>query len=77
MIELKHLVKRYGTHTAVDDLSLQMEPGKIYGFLGPNGAGKSTTMNIMRGYLAATGGEVKINGLDVLMQPEEAKKCVG
>ena len=77
MIELKHLVKRYGTHTAVDDLSLQMEPGKIYGFLGPNGAGKSTTMNIMTGYLAATGGEVKINGLDVLMQPEEAKKCVG
>ena len=77
VIELKHLVKRYGTHTAVDDLSLQMEPGKIYGFLGPNGAGKSTTMNIMTGYLAATGGEVKINGLDVLMQPEEAKKCVG
>lgn len=77
VIELKHLVKRYGTHTAVDDLSLQMEPGKIYGFLGPNGAGKSTTMNIMTGYLAATAGEVKINGLDVLMQPEEAKKCVG
>ncbi len=77
MIEINHLVKKYGSHVAVDDLSLTVEPGKIYGFLGPNGAGKSTTMNIITGYLAATGGEVKINGFDVLRQPEEAKKCVG
>ncbi len=77
MIEINHLVKKYGSHVAVDDLSLTVEPGKIYGFLGPNGAGKSTTMNIITGYLAATGGEVKINGFDVLKQPEEAKKCVG
>lgn len=77
MIEINHLVKKYGRHVAVDDLSLTVEPGKIYGFLGPNGAGKSTTMNIITGYLAATSGEVKINGFDVLKQPEEAKKCVG
>ena len=77
MIEINHLVKKYGSHIAVDDLSLTVEPGKIYGFLGPNGAGKSTTMNIITGYLAATSGEVKINGFDVLKQPEEAKKCVG
>ena len=77
MIEINHLVKKYGSHVAVDDLSLMVEPGKIYGFLGPNGAGKSTTMNIITGYLAATSGEVKINGFDVLKQPEEAKKCVG
>ena len=77
MIEINHLVKKYGSHVAVDDLSLTVEPGKIYGFLGPNGAGKSTTMNIITGYLAATSGEVKINGFDVLIQPEEAKKCVG
>lgn len=77
MIEINHLVKKYGSHVAVDDLSLTVEPGKIYGFLGPNGAGKSTTMNIITGYLAATSGEVKINGFDVLKQPEEAKKCVG
>lgn len=77
MIEINHLVKKYGSHVAVDDLSLTVEPGKIYGFLGPNGAGKSTTMNIIIGYLAATSGEVKINGFDVLKQPEEAKKCVG
>ena len=77
MIEINHLVKKYGSHVALDDLSLTVEPGKIYGFLGPNGAGKSTTMNIITGYLAATSGEVKINGFDVLKQPEEAKKCVG
>lgn len=77
MIEINHLVKKYGSHVAVDDLSLTVEPGKIYGFLGPNGAGKSTTMNIITGYLAAASGEVKINGFDVLKQPEEAKKCVG
>ena len=77
MIEINHLVKKYGSHVAVDDLSLTVEPGKIYGFLGPNGAGKSTTMNIITGYLAATSGEVKINGFDVLKQPEEAKKWVG
>lgn len=77
MIEINHLVKKYGSHVAVDDLSLTVEPGKIYGFLGPNGAGKSTTMNIITGYLAVTSGEVKINGFDVLKQPEEAKKCVG
>ena len=77
MIEINHLVKKYGSHVAVDDLSLTVEPGKIYGFLGPNGAGKSTTMNIITGYLAATSGEVKINGFDVLKQPEQVKKCVG
>lgn len=77
MIEINHLVKKYGDHVAVDDLSLTVEPGKIYGFLGPNGAGKSTTMNIITGYLGATSGEVKINGFDIFANPEEAKKCVG
>ena len=77
MIEIKHLVKKYGNHTAVDDLSLTVEPGKIYGFLGPNGAGKSTTMNIITGYLAADSGEVLINGHDIFKEPEEAKTCIG
>ena len=62
LIEINHLVKKYGEHVAVDDLTLTVEPGKIYGFLGPNGAGKSTTMNMITGYLGATSGEVKING---------------
>ena len=77
MIEINNLVKKYGDHMAVDDLSLTVEPGKIYGFLGPNGAGKSTTMNIITGYLGATSGEVKINGHDIFKEPEEAKKCIG
>lgn len=77
MIEINNLVKKYGNHVAVDQLSLTVEPGKIYGFLGPNGAGKSTTMNIITGYLGATSGEVKINGHDIFKEPEEAKKCIG
>lgn len=77
MIEINHLVKKYGEHVAVDDLTLTVEPGKIYGFLGPNGAGKSTTMNIITGYLGATSGEVKINGHDIFAEPKEAKRCVG
>lgn len=77
MIEITHLTKRYGRHVAVDDLSLIVEKGKIYGFLGPNGAGKSTTMNMITGYLGATSGEIKINGFDILKQPQEAKKAIG
>ena len=77
MIEVKNLVKKYGDHLAVNDLSFTIEPGKIYGFLGPNGAGKSTTMNIITGYLAATEGQVLINGHDITEEPEEAKKCIG
>lgn len=77
MIEVKDLVKKYGSHLAVDHLSFTLESGKIYGFLGSNGAGKSTTMNIMTGYLGATQGSVLIDGHDILKEPEEAKKHIG
>ncbi len=77
MIEVKNLVKRYGDNLAVDHISFTVEEGQIYGFLGPNGAGKSTTMNIMTGYLAATDGEVIINGHNITDEPETAKKCIG
>lgn len=77
MIEVKGLVKKYGSHTAVDHLNFRIEKGHIYGLLGPNGAGKSTTMNIMTGYLGATEGEVLIDGHDILKEPELAKKSVG
>lgn len=77
MIEVKNLVKRYGSHLAVDHLSFTLESGRIYGFLGPNGAGKSTTMNIMTGYIGATEGTVAINGHDILKEPREAKRCIG
>lgn len=77
MIEVKNLVKKYGNHLAVDNLSFKIDKGKIYGFLGPNGAGKSTTMNIMTGYLGATEGEVLIDGHDILREPEKAKRYIG
>lgn len=77
MIEVKNLVKRYGNHLAVDDLSFTVERGQILGFLGPNGAGKSTTMNMITGYIAATSGSVTIDGYDVFEDPIEAKKMIG
>lgn len=77
MIEVKHLTKRYGGHTAVSDLSFTIEKGQIYGFLGPNGAGKSTTMNIMTGCLAATEGEVRIGGYDIFEESQQAKRLIG
>ncbi len=77
MIQVENLVKRYGSHAAVDDLSFTVEQGKIYGFLGPNGAGKTTTMNVMTGYIAADGGTVVIDGHDILKEPLQAKACMG
>lgn len=77
MIEIDHLTKRYGPHTAVEDLCLQVEPGLIYGFLGPNGAGKSTTMNMMTGCLAASEGTVRIDGYDIFEEPVQAKSRIG
>ncbi len=77
MIKVTGLVKRYGSHVAVDHLSFQVETGQIYGFLGPNGAGKSTTMNILTGYLCANEGTVEINGHDIFNEPEKAKSQIG
>ncbi len=77
MIEISHLVKRYGTKFAVDDISFSVGRGEIVGFLGPNGAGKSTTMNILTGYLSSTSGTAKVGGIDILEAPYEAKKLIG
>ena len=73
LIEVRHLTKKYG----VDDLSFTVEQGQIYGFLGPNGAGKSTTMNIITGCLAATSGEVLIDGHDIFKESRSAKTAIG
>lgn len=77
MIEVKNLVKRYGNHLALDNVSFTVENGEVIGFLGPNGAGKSTTMNIITGYLSSTEGEVLVDGVSVLDEPEKAKKKIG
>ena len=77
MISVKHLTKYYGDHLAVDDISIEIAEGHVYGFLGPNGAGKSTTMNIMTGCLSATAGTVLIDGHDIFEEPNAAKRCIG
>ena len=77
MIKIEHLVKNYGTHCAVDDISFEVEAGEIVGFLGPNGAGKSTTMNILTGYLSSTSGRAMVAGIDILRDPIGAKKLIG
>lgn len=77
MIQLENLTKRFGAHIALDNLNLTINRGEILGFLGPNGAGKSTTMNIITGYLSATEGTVKVDGIDILEKPEEVKKRIG
>ncbi|MBQ2939288.1 MAG: ATP-binding cassette domain-containing protein [Clostridia bacterium] len=77
MIEVKNLTKRYGTHTAVDNISFSVKEGEIIGFLGPNGAGKSTTMNILTGYLSSSDGVVTVNGHDILTDANAAKASIG
>lgn len=77
MIEIDGLTKVFGNNRAVDNVSFRVEEGEIMGFLGPNGAGKSTTMNILTGYLSATSGSCRVNGIDILDDPIEAKRNIG
>ena len=77
MIQVENVTKKYGSRTAVDRLNFTVNRGEILGFLGPNGAGKSTTMNIITGYLSATEGSVKLDGHDILEEPQEVKKQIG
>ncbi|HAU89952.1 MAG TPA: hypothetical protein DCW72_06920 [Elusimicrobia bacterium] len=76
MIEIKHLTKSFGTFKAVDDLSLSVAPGEIFGFLGPNGAGKTTTVKILSGIMRPTSGSVSVAGFDVAASPLEAKRVM-
>ncbi|HEY4015636.1 MAG TPA: ABC transporter ATP-binding protein [Polyangiaceae bacterium] len=77
MIAVSHLVKRYGSQAAVDDISFQVGRGEVVGFLGPNGAGKSTTLRILAGFLGPSAGTVTIAGHDVVAEPLEARKSIG
>jgi ABC-2 type transport system ATP-binding protein len=65
MIDAKNLTKKFGEVTAVDGLTFNVAAGEIFGFLGPNGAGKTTTMRMLCGLISLTGGEIKIDGLDI------------
>jgi ABC-2 type transport system ATP-binding protein len=77
LIETSHLVKRYGDKLAVDDVSIQVYGGEIFGFLGPNGAGKTTTIKMIVGLLHPTSGSVTVGGFDVVTQPVHAKAACG
>jgi len=78
MIEVAHLTRRYGAHTAVDDLSFTVQQGEVVGFLGPNGAGKTTTMRILAGYLPATSAKViAVDGHDVQRDSMAVRRAIG
>ena len=77
MITVEHLTRRFGAHTAIEDLNFHLDAGEVVGFLGPNGAGKTTTMRILTGYLPASSGSVRIAGLDVLRDSLSVRRQLG
>ena len=77
MIQLKEITKKYGAFQAVDNLNLTVARGEIFGFLGPNGAGKTTTIKMIAGILEPSAGTITIGGIDILKQPEAAKRKIG
>jgi ABC-2 type transport system ATP-binding protein len=77
MIAIHDLVKKYGSFTAVDGVTLEVAPGEIHGFLGPNGAGKTTTIRMIAGLLKPTSGRILVNGHNLESEPERAKASLG
>jgi len=73
MIDLRSVTKKFGSFTAVDNISLVVPPGDLVGFLGPNGAGKTTTIKMMAGLFSPTSGQIFINGYDTVKEPLQAK----
>jgi ABC-2 type transport system ATP-binding protein len=76
-IEVNNLVKKFGSFTAVDNISFAVNKGEVFGFLGPNGAGKTTTIRMLCGLLTPTAGRGKVGGFDITKQSEEIKKHIG
>jgi ABC-2 type transport system ATP-binding protein len=74
---IENLSKKYGEVVALNDVSIKIDSGEIVGLLGPNGAGKSTLLKIIVGILRPTNGSVKLDGIDILENPEAAKKIIG
>jgi ABC-2 type transport system ATP-binding protein len=77
IIEVKHLVKKFGDFTAVDDISFEIKKGEIFAFLGPNGAGKSTTIKMLTTLLHPTSGSIMLNGADPTKDPDEVRRSFG
>ncbi len=76
-LTIQNLTKKFGTFTAVDNISLTVKKGEVFGFLGANGAGKTTTIRMICALLEPTSGEIELDGLSVLRQPEEVKMRIG
>jgi ABC-2 type transport system ATP-binding protein len=77
MLELRGVVKRYGSFTAVNGIDLTVPRGEIFGFLGPNGAGKTTTIRMVAGVLMPSDGEIRVGGVDLAREPKRAKSLIG
>src|SRR5258706_1847861 len=77
VIEVQHLVKRFGAFVSVDDLNLTVAPGEVFGLLGSNGAGKTTAIRMLCGLLTPTAGTAQVLGIDVIRDPEAVKRRIG
>mgnify|MGYP001626359827 CR=1 FL=1 len=77
IVILDHVTKRFGDFTAVDNISLKVEKGEIFGILGPNGAGKTTTINMILGIIPITSGTIIVNGINVSKDPSKVKQQIG
>lgn len=77
MIEVEHLIKRFGATVAVNDVSFTVMPGEVVGFLGPNGAGKTTTMRVLTGLIYPQSGTARVNGKDIWEHPVEVRRSLG
>ena len=76
-ISVNNLTRRFGSFTAVDNISFEVAPGEVFGFLGANGAGKTTAIKMLIGLLAPTSGEARVAGLDVVKQTEDVRRRIG
>lgn len=77
MLQLKNLVKKFGSFTAVDGINIDIKQGELYGFLGQNGAGKTTTIKMITGIYATTSGSILVDGIDITKNPLDAKRQIG
>lgn len=76
MIEILNITKKFDKFVAVNNISLRVERGELFGFLGPNGAGKTTTIKMIVGLFSPTSGTIRVNGFDTVQQPIEAKRTL-
>jgi ABC-2 type transport system ATP-binding protein len=76
-IDVKGLTRRFGSFTAVDDITFQVQEGEVFGFLGANGAGKTTAIKVLIGLLAPSAGEARVAGFDVRTQADDVRRCIG